>query len=139
MNAERTLYVRLIDGVECLAPVMASQNPDGTFSISANPEFDPEDTATLFEFLPGDIVRAEPRAFSDSSPTPALVATELVCSTIEDRDYWAVVFCMASDAAACPAFNLNRLQAIAARVRSEIDSGVRWHCPSVVEWARGSR
>ncbi len=98
MGAERTLYVRLIDGSECLAPVMAKQNPDGTFSLSANPEFDPADTATLFEFLPGDVVRVQRRSLSVDGPAPILVATELVSSTIEDRDYWAVLFCLAADA-----------------------------------------
>jgi len=135
MGPEGTVYVRLIDGVECLAPVAARANPDGTFCLSANPEFDPSDTGTLFEFLPGDVVRVETRVLSASDRTAA-VAAELVRSSAEDRDYWTVLFYVASGAVELPALGPERLRGIAARIRSEIDSGARWHYPSVVEWAR---
>jgi hypothetical protein len=138
MATESTIYVRLIDGVECFAPVAARENPDGTFCLSANPEFDAEDTGTLFEFLPGDVVRVETRLLSASDRTPAPVAVELVSSSSENRDYWTVLFCIASGAIELPALGPERLRGIAAQIRSEVDSGARWHYPSVVDWARSA-
>lgn len=132
MDAEHTIYVRLIDGTDCLAPLAARENPDGTFCLSANPDFDTDDASTLYEFLPGDVIRVESRMLADAGCQ--LVATELVRSSMEDRNYWAVLFCIASRATKLPAFGAHELRAIASRVVSEIDTGVRWHYPSVVDW-----
>jgi hypothetical protein len=136
MTVVSMLYVRLIEGSVCLVPVVASENPDGTFHIQENPEFDPEDTSRLFEFFPGDDVRAEPCA----SPTrgaqaSGLVAKELVRSSAADRDYWTVLFAVASGAEQIPAVDANLLPGIATRIRSEMEAGQKWHYPSVAEWA----
>lgn len=138
MRPEHTLHVRLIDGTDCFVAVESCANSDGTFLISANPEFDPEDTSTVPEFLPGDTVRAETRAPFTHGQAPVLIATELVRTSADDRDYWSVLFALASGAAGLPALRADRLAAIAARVLAEVASGSRWHYPSVVNWANGS-
>src|SRR4051794_5247098 len=70
------VYVRLIDGSTCLAPVPARQESDHTYLLLPNSDFDPNDSSTLFEFLPGDRIRVE-----------SGVAVELLSSSFEDRDY----------------------------------------------------
>jgi len=137
MGAEQTLYVRLIDGTDCYVPVESRANPDGTILVTANPEFDPEDTSTLPEFLPGDTVRAEIRAPFTPVQTPVLIAAQLVHTSADDRDYWSVLFALASGTDTLPAVPADRLTAIATRVLAEVESGARWHYPSVVSWAKG--
>jgi len=114
MAAHCAIYVRLIEGTDCLVPVGARENTDGTFCVTAVPDFDAADSSTLFEFLPGDVVRVKLRALA---PDRGLVrvATELVRSGAEDRDYWAVLFSIASGAARLPALEASALQAVASR------------------------
>jgi len=134
MSPQCRLYVRMIEGSDCFVPTNARRNADGTFHLLDSREFDPEDTSLLLEFLPGDDVRADPRKFRDK-PEPVLVATELVRSSFEDRDYWRVLFTVTARQSA-PALSVDRLRAIASRIRFEIETGMRWHYPRVVEWAR---
>ena len=129
-----TVYVRMVDGATCFAPVPAVTNPDGTLRLLDNSEFDPEDTATLLEFIPGDVVKTEVRPVG-SEASEVLLAIKLVGSTAADRDYWAVLFALAHELA-IPSLPEDQLARIAGRIRQEIDAGNRWHYPMVAEWAR---
>jgi hypothetical protein len=135
MTETQMLHVRLIEGSICIAPVAARENLDGTFRIQENPDFDPEDTSTLFEFLPGDDVRAERCALKTFQGGKVLVAKELVRSSVDDRDCWTVLFAIAWGDAGVEGLDTGSLSSIARRIRSEIDAGTRWHYPAVVEWA----
>ena len=132
MKVESTpkLYVRMVDGTTCYSPQPANQNPDGTYRLLDNDEFDPKDTSTLLEFIPGDDVRAVGTTLQDAGPV--LLANELVRSRIPDRDYWAVVFALAWDDTV-PALGPDRLEAVATRLADEIQGGT-WHYPVVVKW-----
>ena len=132
-----TVYVRLVEGTEVMVPVAARENEDGTVSLLANAEFDPEDSSTLFEFLPGDEVRAKSATLLvDGKPESVRVASELVRSSAQDREYWHVLFSVAFGAQTHLALPTHQLHAVAQRIRAETDSGRRWHYPSVVAWAR---
>ena len=135
MRAEQKLYVRSVDGVRCFVPLPVSVGTDGTFHLLPNTEFDPEDAITLFEFLPGDDVRAEHQVIGDGRES-VLLATTLVQSASRDRAYWAVLFAVAWGVPLPSSVEADELPGIAARIRAENESGLRSHYPSVVEWAR---
>jgi hypothetical protein len=50
------IYIHLIDGTEAWIPVDAEQLRDNLFSIKPFDEFDPEDTTSIPQFIPGDVV-----------------------------------------------------------------------------------
>ena len=58
-GGHHTIYVRFLDGADAFYPAKAKKLKDETYKIETIDEFDPEDTATLFEFIPGDIVSAK--------------------------------------------------------------------------------
>ena len=60
MNRQCIVYVRFVEGTIGLAPLPACEDEGGTVTLLASAEFDPDDTSTLFEFIPGDEVRTEP-------------------------------------------------------------------------------
>jgi hypothetical protein len=133
MGDEEEIYVRMLDALVTYAPVSACKNRDDTYHILHTPDFDVEDTATLLEFVPGDDVRVVRRQLSGRGSR--LIATELVRSSAEDRDYWRVLFDVATGGSpSC--HSSDSLQAIARRVKQESESGTRWHYPCVVEWAK---
>jgi len=132
-TSSHSLYVRMVDGTSCAAPLPARDNSDGTFHLLGNSDFDAENTVTLLEFIPGDDVKAELRALGPESHQ-VLLAIKLVRSSAADRDYWAVLFSLAAGEAP-PELTDERLNSIAARVRHETDTVKRWHYPAVVEWA----
>jgi hypothetical protein len=134
MNPEDKVYVRMVEGTNFRAPAPARKDPDGTFQLLDNEEFDPEDTSTLLEFLPGDVVRATTQTFNEDLG-PRLVATDLVRSSLEDGDYWRVLFYVIMDESV-PALSGDKLRDIEARVRRESETGTRWHYPRVIEWAK---
>jgi hypothetical protein len=135
MRDDATVYVRMIEGSTCLVPVNAQRRHDGLYLLGANSDFDPEDTATLLEFLPGDVVRVALRQEPGGAPAIA-IATHLVSSQVPDRDYWAVLFALVDKPGAIPRLDDSQLEQIAARVRTEVASGSRWHYPGVIEWVR---
>lgn len=141
MSETQMLHVRLIEGSTCLAPVVARENLDGTFRLQENPDFDPEDTSTLFEFLPGDDVRAESCTLEtiQGAKVSGLLAKELVRSSADDRGYWTVLFAIAWGDGGVEGLDADSLSSIARRIRLEIDAGTRWHYPAVVEWARAAQ
>ena len=134
MGSECKVYVRSVDGTTCYIPLDASPLPDGSYHIHSTLEFDAEDTSTLLEFFPDDDVRATTRALSDDL-SPVLLAVELVRSSREDRDYWAVLFSIAWGCEFPRGLPEERLAAIAVRIRRDITTGKRWHYPGVVKWA----
>ena len=134
MNPEDKLYVRMLEAIPFFAPAPARKNPDGTFQLLDNENFDREDTTTLLEYLPGDVVRATTQTFNEDLG-PRLVAADLVRSSLEDGDYWRVLFYVVMDER-LPALSVDKLRDIAARVRHESESGTRWHYPRVIEWAK---
>jgi hypothetical protein len=133
MIREAELYVRMVDAILCYTPVAAREHDDGTFHIIDSVDFDPEDTSTLLEFLPGDDVRATARNLGERFGL-RLVATELVRTSVEERDYWRVLFLVALGEGPT-GLSVDRIHAIAKRVKQESASGLRWHYPSVVDWA----
>jgi hypothetical protein len=134
IDPEAPVYVRMVEGTSCFRTVDARRNLDGTFHLLGNPDFDPGDAYTLLEFLPGDDVRVKPRSFRSKS-SPVLLATELVRSSVEDRNYWRVLFSVVWGEGS-PPIAADDLRVIAERIINEFDSGVRWHYPAAVEWAR---
>jgi len=123
-----------------MAPFPARKNEDGTVTILANDDFDPEDSSTLFEFLPGDEVRTKSMTLPTGSAKPKSirVATDLTRWSARDREYWYVLFSAAMGEHTHLDFPIDQLLAIARRIRSETESGTRWHYPGVVAWAQGA-
>ena len=90
------IYVRFVEGTTGMAPVAAVRTSDGTFRLLENNDFDPEDCSTLFEYLPGDEVRATSETVdAHGRPESILVARELVQSSARDREYWHILFSVA--------------------------------------------
>ena len=136
-SSGHAVYVRFVDGTVGMVPLAVRENEDGTVTLLANAEFDPEDSSTLFEFLPGDAVRTKSTAvLADGKPESVRVATELVRSSAHDRGYWYVLFSVASEEQTHLDLPADQLHAIARRICAETDSETRWHYPNVVAWAR---
>ena len=137
MADERAVLVRFVDGSSGMAPFAARENRDGSFLLLPTPEFDPEDTSRLFEFLSGDVIlttAAAQREGDESEPLP--IATELVGSSMLDRDYWWALFNLAyglKDRLGLPA---DALRSVATRICAEVDGATRWHYAQVISWAR---
>ena len=56
----KTIYIRLLqEGTEVARPTQAIEIGNGLFQILATPDYDPQDEE--WEFLPGSVVRCEPR------------------------------------------------------------------------------
>lgn len=117
------LYVRMVDGTSCFAPLPAKQNPDGTFHMLDNDEFHPDDASTVLEFIPGDDVEVAVRTF-DREGRRDFLAIKLVRSSAPDRDYCAVLFYV-SEGEAVPDIGDIRLNDVATRVREETTTGQR--------------
>ena len=91
-------------------------------------EFDPDDTGTLLEFLPGDRVRVEGE-----------YAVEMISTTAKDREYWALLFRIAwEDSSVIVSNRADYMNAIE-RITHEVDESVRWHYPAVREWVERNR
>lgn len=80
------IFVRLIEGAETFVPCFGKVLENGLVEIYRNDYLDLENDATsIWEFLPGDIVRYETH---DGN----LWAKELISSTVENRRVYELVF-----------------------------------------------
>lgn len=80
------IFVRLLEGTEAYVPCYGNVLENGLVEITRNDYLDLEDDATsIWEFLPGDIVRYE-------THDGCLWAKELISSTVENRRVYELVF-----------------------------------------------
>jgi hypothetical protein len=138
MPANHTVLVRFVDGSSGMAPFAVRENRGGTFLLLPTPEFDPEDTSRLFEFLPGDVILTTSAAQREGDESePAQIATELVESSALDRDYWWVLFNVAYGLGKRLDLPTDALRSVARRICAEVNAATRWHYAEVISWARG--
>lgn len=82
---DNEIYIRLIDGTECLVPVKAALIEPNLFKITDNQYIDFEDATSIWEFFPDDVVECE---FTND----IWIARKLVESSIPDRELYQLIF-----------------------------------------------
>ncbi len=83
---KRTIYIRLLEGIETWVPVLAYRKNDFIYEITENKFLDmDEDAASIWEFFPGDTVKC----INDNGE---LRAIELIASIMPDRGIYDLVF-----------------------------------------------
>lgn len=120
-----TIYIDMIDGTLCSVPARAKELNTGMYEISECMDFNPEDTAALLDYIPGDIVRVE------DGKAVALVS----CADTKERCYWRFLFEVTAHG--CPSESTiasSHFAGILKRIVAEIADDTRWHYPAVKEW-----
>lgn len=79
------IYVELIDGVKCYAPVKARKINNRKYEIVENDIYDFDDINTIWKFYLGDLVICEERE-------GLLYAIELVSSSLSNRDLYSLCY-----------------------------------------------
>lgn len=128
-KSNKKVYVRAIDGIFFDLPMPVRHLGGDKYLILDTNEFDPDDSASLFEFLPGDTVRIKEE-----------YAVEMISTTAKDREYWALLFRIVwgEDSIDIVKHQADYTNAIA-RITHEVDESVRWHYPAVREWIEKHR
>lgn len=123
MPMETELVVDMVDGTDARVLVPAVQVADHEFLLLPHDEFDPEETAVLLEYLPGDTVRVDNEK--------NIVAARM--SADPGRAYWALLY----DVVAEKPIRATADQQVEIRKKliEEILPNSRWHYPKVKEWA----
>lgn len=91
------IYVRLLEGTETFVPINAKHIDENLYEIVHNKYLQLEDDATsIWEFLPGDVVRCIKKkdVFSPlkESNNTILLATELISSTFPNRKLYKLIY-----------------------------------------------
>jgi hypothetical protein len=93
----KTIYIRMIDGVETLIPVNAKPIDNNIYEIIDNEDMHLDEDATcIYEFFPKDIVRCEIKQNSfftiKKKECLFILAYELISSTFPNRRIHQLIF-----------------------------------------------
>lgn len=126
MSTETSVWVRMIEGTWCWVPVPAVRVQDEQHLLLPTDLFDPDDSSTLLEYLPGDLVRLSTERLATSGVMP----------NTPERAYWAVLFDVVGEQPLRIAEE--QVRVVRARLASEVERNSIWHYPAVRDWLRAT-
>jgi len=129
-----TIYVRMIDGTETLIPVKARTLDNERYMIEPFGEFDIDDTSTVPQFIPGDIVTTELKDMGGQE-TIRIATSLTMASNNRDRIYFEFLYRTITDDKPNKREKETRYKDSVSRVRLEISQG-RFHYPAVIDYVK---